>query len=386
MLANSVPFTPLSQIEKFLLISNHELVKLIFCRLPASVVIVLGKTNRRLQFITRYFMNEIWNLRTFYRQVFYDEAGAAELLASGDVMLYGPLVFRFFDKTMVAHVWDAAEALDVCVHVQALDKLVDFMSREGFFFNSHETVSFIGAINKELANIRPWKLKSSGERNASQKDRSAWGPYNFGRLIQRNWYQRVRIHVVRCEPYQHILSLHSTALMHFIAWNRAISIFPRSTFTSRVSFVASQEEVREDKTGRSFQKWFFAYAKTHKIRLVGLDHRRYERAELGKRYIGDQRSWIIPYVGKGDDAIPKTHTLHGPHFEVLDWTSSTTRADSYIRIGEPEIWRSVQIHRAAFTLALIEFNSFSNAFRSLRRAATSHWSRIRFSTYHEQNN
>ena len=33
--------------------------------------------------------------------------------------------------------------------------------------------------------------------------------------------------------------------------------------------------------------------------------------------------------------------MDGPSFEVLDYISGTTRADSYMRIGEPELWRWV---------------------------------------------
>ncbi|PPQ74674.1 hypothetical protein CVT26_005518 [Gymnopilus dilepis] len=312
-------------------------------------------------------MKEIWNVRSFYRRLFYSETAVVKLLAQGDIMFYGPLVFKFFDKTMEGHAWDISDPLDICVHVQALDKIIDFMSQEAFMFNSYTTISFRETVNRELANTKSWKLKSSGERNASQEDHSAWGPYEFGRLVHRHRYQRARIHVVRCEPYQHVLSLHST-------WNRAVSIFPRSTFMARVSFIASQEEVRRDKTTRTFNKWFSAYAKMHKISFVGLDHRRYEDVEIGKRYIGDQRCWIIPYVDGGTLRLPQRRqtltfnqaaeadgdlisnelSLSGPHFEVLDWTSSTTRAGSYVRIAEPEIW--------------------------------SHWSNIRFSTYHEQDN
>ena len=132
-------------------------------------------------------------------------------------MLYGPLVLRFFDKTLHPYAWtDFSDPLDICVHIQSLDKLIEFIRDEGFFFNSHTTTSFRETVNRELANTKPWKLKSSGERNASQADHSAWGPFTFGRLIHRHWYQRVNVHVVRCEPYQHVLSLHSSESNNYI--------------------------------------------------------------------------------------------------------------------------------------------------------------------------
>ncbi|PPQ74445.1 hypothetical protein CVT26_001426 [Gymnopilus dilepis] len=180
--------------------------------------------------------------------------------------------------------------------------------------------------------------------------------------------------------------------MHFIAWNRAISLFPRSTFMNRVSFVASQEEVHGDTSGRLFQKWFFAYAKMRKIRLVGLDHRRYEFAELGKRYIGDRRCWIIPYIGEGTPPYLRRSCFKIQHFAWspfrgirLDVIHDTSRlVHSYRRTRGVEV--SADPLSSLLSFALIEIDSIFNGFRSIGRTTHSHWSSIRFSTYHEHNN
>ncbi|PPR00615.1 hypothetical protein CVT26_012199 [Gymnopilus dilepis] len=305
---NQLSYAPLSPIEYFLLSHDHYFTHAFLRAWSISEVVMLGKANRRLRHITQFFMKETWNLSKFYRGFFCRMDAAIDLFSNGDAIIYGPRVMKFFDKALSSYIMDDSDPLDVCIHVQSIEKLIDLLDDEGYLFRSYNTTSFRQTINNELANTAPWKLKSSGERNTREEDHSAWGPYVFLRMIHRHWCHEVRVHVVRCEPYQHILSLHSTGLMQFIAWNRAISLFPRNTFIHRVSLVSSQEEVIRAKFSNEYKKWFDGYAAKTGVKIVGLDHKQHDRREYGKRFIGDSRCWTILYEGEGTIIIDRNIT------------------------------------------------------------------------------
>ncbi|KDR81139.1 hypothetical protein GALMADRAFT_207982 [Galerina marginata CBS 339.88] len=197
------------------------------------------------------------------------------------------------------------------------------------------------AVCLRLAKTIDRKLKSSGDRNTSQMDRSSWifefSRKNAGLFCDfRRW---LRIHVVRCEPYQHILSLHSSGLMNFMSWKHAISLFPRSTFTHRRSFVSRQESLPSDILLTSHRRWLEQYGKKEGITIIGVTDRIFPKTEIGERFIGDKDTWIMEMQPIMSNVRRICGQVDGPSFEVLDWHSGTTTHESYLRTGEPRVWR-----------------------------------------------
>ena len=48
---------------------------------------------------------------------------------------------------------------------------------------------------------------------------------------------------------------------------------------------------------------------------------------------------VVELIGTCSVPMEQTDPFKGPAFDVMDWRSGTTRADSYIRIAEPKSWR-----------------------------------------------
>ncbi|KDR72122.1 hypothetical protein GALMADRAFT_213553 [Galerina marginata CBS 339.88] len=188
-------------------------------------------------------------------------------------------------------------AVDLCIRVDSVPRTSRFLGKDGFVFmkRPNDPKSFEEAVCLRLAKTIDRKLKSSGDRNSSQSDRSSW-IFEFSRIDTdlfcdlRRW---LRIHVVRCEPYQHILSLHSSGLMNFMTWKQAVSLFPRSTFALRRSFVSRQEFLQSDQLLSSHKRWLERYAKKEGIKIIGITDKLFPKVEVGSRFIGDKFSWVM---------------------------------------------------------------------------------------------
>ncbi|PPQ66504.1 hypothetical protein CVT26_011192 [Gymnopilus dilepis] len=193
--------TPLSPIEVVLLALDNDFILLFFDAWRMSDLTALGRTNKRLQHITEYFIRHTY--------LFYNQTVVSALIQNGDVIMHGPLVFRFFDRTLQRYAW-TSEPLDICVNMQSLEKVLDFLDQEAFMFHSYDCSAFRETIVRDLKCTEPWKNGPADNMDGDVINLSYLGPYTFGRLIGRHWYQRIRLQVVRCEPYQYVLSLRTS--------------------------------------------------------------------------------------------------------------------------------------------------------------------------------
>ncbi|PPQ83307.1 hypothetical protein CVT26_015053 [Gymnopilus dilepis] len=324
--------TTISDLECALFSGGVPFIVAFFDRLGPKEICQLSKTNRRMLSVCRFYVLMRWDVLGLVSRFFVEEEKALALFTAENAILFGPAVVKFFDRAKKIHF-----ALDVCVNVETLERIVAFLESEGFKYvsNSAKGNTFRAEIAGEIARTPVEELKSSGERNSSEINRSPWGPYDFVRE-PHSTFRRLRLHVVRCEPYRYILSLYSTGLMNFIGWGCAVSLFPNSTFCHRRSYVSRQECTSEASFSSSFHTWFEDYAAARGISIVEYGYKVFKGVEKGERYIGDGHCWVIPDRYCDPEALIKVS--NGPYFEVLDWRSGTTRADSYLRIGEPGVW------------------------------------------------
>ncbi|PPQ74769.1 hypothetical protein CVT26_005014 [Gymnopilus dilepis] len=332
---------PYSKIETVLLKGDVPLIIFLFDKWEPREIYSLGKANKCLYSIVRYYTLERWNVEAFIGRFTQRPFAMLDLLAEGDGIIFGPAVTKFFDRSL-----RRPSTIDICIHGKLLEKILSLLEREGYTYGgwNKKTINLEHYLWSKYAQTPTYDLRSSGERNHSESHRSAWGPYEFTRST-KDESRRINLHVVRCDPYRHILSMHSTGLMNIIGWNRAISLFPSSTFIYRRSFISAQDAIPAKQHHSDYKLWFDNYAASSGISIVGLTHKLFDHAETGQRFIGDQYCWIIPCTSEKEcQAVQrKLNNLGGLSFEVLDWRSGTTRAESYLRIGEPRIWRFLNI-------------------------------------------
>ena len=178
-----------------------------FDRLGPKEICQLSKTNRRMLSVCRFYILMRWDVLGLVSRFFVEEEKALALFTAENAILFGPAVVKFFDRAKKIHF-----ALDICVNVETLDRIVAFLESEGFRYvsNSAKDKTFRAEIAGQIASTPVEELKSSGERNSSEMNRSPWGPYDFVREPYST-FRRLRLHVVRCEPYRYILSLYSSS-------------------------------------------------------------------------------------------------------------------------------------------------------------------------------
>ncbi|PPQ97070.1 hypothetical protein CVT26_001252 [Gymnopilus dilepis] len=334
--------------ELVLLKGDVSLILTFFDNCEPREVFALSSANKRLHSIVRFYARRKWSIKAFIGGFVRHPLSMLELLNDGDGIIFGPAVTKFFDRTLTR-----PSTIDICVHGRLLEQLLSLLEEEGYSYAGWDrrTINLEHYLWSKYAGTPTYDLRSSGERNHDEAHRSAWGPYEFARYSSEGT-NRIKLHVVRCEPYRHILSLHSTGLMNMISWNRAISLFPISTFVYRRSFISAQDAIPAKQHTSDYKIWFDKYAASYNIDIIGFTHKVYNNVETGQRFVGDHFCWIIPYPT--DDEYQNMHQqfkeFNGLSFEAIDWRSGATRPESYLRIGEPRIWsrwgelRDIQIH------------------------------------------
>ncbi|KAJ7178787.1 hypothetical protein C8R43DRAFT_872306, partial [Mycena crocata] len=302
-----------------------------------SLIFLLGRLNYRLLNIVRFYQATVWNVPDFLRRWFTRPETVLRFLRDGPAVFCGPSVLQFFDRK--GH---DATRLDMCVGFEGFLEAGRFLAADGYIFRADASSTvrdFEVVCLMEAAYVPERRLRVDGDRSLTQQEHGSRS-FRFVKPGRRSPLHIVVLHLVRCEFHRFILSGHSTALMNFISSTHAFSIFPRSAFVKRKSFVACQERLSATDATVNFEsRWLSTYESDFGIfdivgATIDVDH----SAETGRRYIGDSRCWTISCFS-GESPLAILPASAGPAFDVLDWRFGVTRHGSYLRVGEPFIWR-----------------------------------------------
>ncbi|KAJ7436453.1 hypothetical protein B0H11DRAFT_1661203, partial [Mycena galericulata] len=301
---------------------------------PAAIFL-LSQLNFRLLGIVRYYESVVWNVPKFLSQWFHGQDASLKLLEDAPALLCGPAVLNFFDRNL-----SDAGRLDICVGYEGLSDVATFLAAEGYSYRPGPTPrirdwDLVALV--EAAHFPEERLKVYGERSVTQEEHGS-RTFRFLRFDRRSALRLIVVHLVRCELHRFVFSMHSTSLMGFISSTHAVSVFARSTFLKRKSFVACQERTPDvDESIRMEGVWLRTYSSPHgRLNVVGAVLGFDRDAEVGSRFIGDAQCWTIPCRFTGD-FLRTGPVLSGSAFDVLDWRSGVTRHGSYLRIGEPVV-------------------------------------------------
>ncbi|KAJ7773130.1 hypothetical protein B0H16DRAFT_1305173 [Mycena metata] len=303
---------------------------------PATILL-LGGLNYRLLNIVRFYQAAVWNVSKFLSRWFFHPDKALATLHSSPAIACGPSVLQFFDRSA-----RGAARLDICVGYEGISEIGKFLDEEGYFFRPGPlpgTKNFASATMVEATRLPEARLKVYGDRSFTQEEHAGHA-FKFVRFERRRPSRVIVVHLVRCELHRYVLSMHSTALMNFICGTHAVSLFGRSAFIRRKTFVACQERLPiSDESIRTEMEWIEDYAGgPGPFRVLGAVVEVDVDAEVGSRRVGDSRCWTLPSIPT-DGPFDTNSRINGPAFDALDWKSGTTRHGSYMRIGEPFVWR-----------------------------------------------
>ncbi|KAJ6562852.1 hypothetical protein DFH09DRAFT_1364350, partial [Mycena vulgaris] len=321
---------PASLLETVLAHGDLPFLALFFRCWDPSTVFLLGRLSYRLQSIILYYSQSTWSVSTFLGRWFPDSNAALKMLDSAPAIICGASVLQFFDRTQLTET-----RLDICVDFGGLVEVGRFLTSQGYSFRPVPGAGIKDvdlAILIEASQSLETQLNVQGDQSSCQEHhgsrsfkfvKTSRGPPSSSRV------RVVIVQLVRCELHRFVFGMHSTAFMNYIDSRQAISVFPRSAFIDRLSFIACQEKVPGvDTTMTELGTWLEIYnARCAPMKIVGTSNVQYRVAEVGPRWVGDERCWIIPCVGRATP-LPDPRPVEGPAFDVLDWRSGATRHGS----------------------------------------------------------
>ncbi|KAJ6507220.1 hypothetical protein C8R47DRAFT_1066101 [Mycena vitilis] len=299
-----------SILETTLISGGHPLIDAIFRRWDPATIFLLGRANYRLRALVHCYVLSSWKVSTFIGLWFNDTTTFQRLLTIAPAILCGPAVLQFFDRSA-----SNATPLEICVEFDGFVSIGKFLVSQGYCYRprgrrSPKDFNFLALF--EATRFPEARSNVSGDRSATQEEHRSRA-FKFVQPAYRN-PRVVVVHLVRCELRRFVFAMHSNglaALMNYITGTHAVSLFPRSAFIDRLSFVACQEMVPgADRRMSELHNWLHLYSPaTRPIKIVA-------------------------------EPIHALQSLDGPAFDVLDWKMGVTRHGSYLRIGEPFVWRA----------------------------------------------
>lgn len=303
--------SPLSPIEKFVILTeDRELVRLALSYWDPQMIMQFGQCSMRVHSAVKFYESEMWGPCDLLRRYLWKVAELLALLEMNNAVVFGPSVVQFFDRVV-----DHTVPLDICVGYAGAERIEQYLEGEGYYFRPHlssgEPHRFGDAVIRALASFSRFKRIVDGERNSNQYDNDS-RIFVFQQTTSgTDDSEKICLHLTRCDPLRHILSLHSgvfpilyenpfelffvttAGLMNVITSTHAISLFPKSTFVDRRALVSRQDTVFADyhRGGQKF--WLDKYCHTYHIKKVGFSRVPFLGKECGERRFGDAASWCI---------------------------------------------------------------------------------------------
>ncbi|PPQ97060.1 hypothetical protein CVT26_001242 [Gymnopilus dilepis] len=316
----------LSPFEYFLLRASTSVT----CRLLQHVDILslvsLSRTSKQLHSVYEWFAEMAWDPSWRYRQWFVHIKAFKRLLRRCNAVVSGSFALQFFERRRYV-----GSDMDIYLRCAGVKEFCVWLKNEGYR-NVDGNSSYV------RTNFPEDTLRALAPRNS--KRNPLLGVHTFQRMLGSASghieVQRVQVIVVDTDPVEHILfHFHSTAVMNFLAADRAVALFPMNTFVDRVSFITHAPPPASNHV-----VWKRKYRKRG-FRIVGdsISEPEY-RAVLGIRYVGDKFCWTMSFRGdstweRGYYGVPKPDFA----FEVLSSDLGIVDEGCKYKIAEPFVWR-----------------------------------------------
>ncbi|KAJ7665242.1 hypothetical protein DFH06DRAFT_1127579 [Mycena polygramma] len=349
-----------SILETTLIHGDIEFLENFFWSWDPPAIFVLGRLNYRLRALVYYYASTVWNVPRFLRRWFERPLTVLRFLDSAPAILCGVAVLQYFDRAAPSD-----SRLEICVDFGGLVSVKKFLAGEGYYYRPEGTrdiKDFDVVTLVESARFPESRLSVTGDRSTSQEEHRSRS-FKFVQTLRgvnrARCHRIVIVHLVRCELRRFVFATHSTAFMNFISGSHAISLFPRSTFVDRSTFVSCQEMVPSTDTPMmEIHRWLDHYSRTNRpLKVIGTSEDVHSTAEHGPRTVGDDRCWPA-------DPLTVRPPVDGPAFDSLTWRAGVTRHGSFLRVGEPFVWSYVFVAHAVVVIR----SSFEMSIRAAIRS------------------
>ncbi|KAJ7135281.1 hypothetical protein C8R43DRAFT_956117 [Mycena crocata] len=303
-----------------LTIPDHLLVH-IFSYLDPRDIITCSLLSNVIFNVIRHYKTLVWDIDTFFQPWFRDSAATFRvLLKKCGAVVSGSQIMQFLDRTRYPE-----SDIDIFLRVGGLVDMGVWLIEQGYKYIS-STPNVYRVV---------WDAHQLSAKMITGQDSPAGaikGVFNYSRYIASDTVihvQKIQLIVVDINPINHILfDFHSTVVMNYMLSDAIVSIFPVSSFLLRKSYVCRSKLESPDRA----EQWKSKY-KDRGYRIIRRRSRGdHKDIQLGKRSTHDRHCWTIklPVYGNIEQDV---------RFDVFNWRSNVTVADSFLRIAESGVWK-----------------------------------------------
>ncbi|KAF6746282.1 hypothetical protein DFP72DRAFT_855542 [Ephemerocybe angulata] len=319
-------------LERFMLMAPESATSRLMLALTERDVMAFAQLNTRMRYWTYGYIQRTWGFERFLSMYTGRPAYWLALLDGKAAMAYGESVFRFFLRSATP-----TSPLDIVTTLGRFYALNRALMDDGYKLyhpcqlrsSTHETIGNL--IVNAGATFNDWSLDA--DKSWSSEDHIGHN-FKFSRRCGRRTV-RVNLHLVRCEPYRHVLGTAITPLTCYMTGYEAVAPFARSTFIDNIGFALRNMRLLGYNFGSRISIRGDFRTRIFKIAKGPPDaYKSYHNVELGARYLGDDKCWTIPRII--DDPMHRIVKRRGASFEVLDWVTMHDEVGTYLHIGSKQ--------------------------------------------------
>ena len=301
-----------SPFERFLLASPNAVVEAFFARWPVDLIFRLRVLNTTLLCVVEAYRVRVWSPVPILMPFFADVRSFLLMLDKCGAVVSGSQVVRLLQRHPFP---DTGSDLDVFLPRHGLLQMGRWLKKHGYRYevSGHKHALFdVEAIRSASVSIG---VNPDGtDAYPCNPQASRFATYQFTRQVATSTASAslpqiyvVQLVVVEPGPVQYIINnFHSSksrftfklteqrsyvclaAVMNWFTGKQIVSLFPRSTFIDRISYV-SQDTLRSD--------WITKYRKRGFEVVVagGVPSKESVEIDTWERYVGDACTWIVPF-------------------------------------------------------------------------------------------
>ncbi|TFK57003.1 hypothetical protein OE88DRAFT_1640800 [Heliocybe sulcata] len=303
-----------------------------FNRLSIEIIFTISKLSRSLYSRVESYKAKTWNIGAFLHKWFPDPTAFRRVLCDAGAVIAGSQALQFFNRECYH-----AVPMDIYLPPGSVIPVGTYLCSIGYVHWHKSYHTRYQTFIETAVTMTARKVLRGNEIRESKNNLDLIRTLTF-RCQIGSTFKEIVLRVVH--PYQvlrHILhASHSTCVMNFIAFDRAVSVFPNATMIHRTTFM------NQDKWYRSYKgmDWQEKY-KRRGFKIAGCNEgvRSTSIIPIGIWSTEDSACWAVHFPLLQEEPVDPTEfrvaSDHRLQFEVLDWSSNLTRPTAYVRIADP---------------------------------------------------
>ncbi|PPQ72614.1 hypothetical protein CVT26_004088 [Gymnopilus dilepis] len=316
-------YTPsrLSSLETFLIRLQGCILRALLDSLGIDTIISLRQTSSRLYALCKSYENITWDINTKLQDWFENTATFLYVMDYCGAIISGSFAVQFFDRTKYSD-----DDLDIYIRVGAFEIMGRWLEMQGYRrVDTQIDDEYDNPIYTEdpiLRDVERFVVQCIETKGFPET--SFLGAVEFIKDAEESGTKKtVRLSVVDRNPVEHILfHSHSSTLINIITSYEAISVFPKSSFLHRVSYVCRTPESLLESLPECLNK----------CRKRGFQIIRKEEDEktsaisYGPREVRDDKCWVIKFPR--EQPSDEIRGIYGPSTVEIPFNVSLLKWES----------------------------------------------------------